>query len=306
MGAAKGAAVHCLDGRGSYDAATPSFARQTTLNADAPSRRPAIASGLVLRALCLWACALLAACGSFEDKRIHELLVEKGFGTRATGDATRENYIGGRDFVQFLFDAEALIGNERLAELSVPQPVQIDGTIFIPYVGPVHVLGKTEAEAAALVKAQLAAVGSLADLEIQARIAWPSAKVFYAIGEVGLKGPAPMEADLTLIDAMFLVRWTPLANLGRVHLIRPDAQHPLKVDINFREMLDTGLTTANVPIRERDILYVPPTFLGLIARLLERLLMPVGLAVSTVLGIAQTEAAYDALQGNGNPYVFRY
>ena len=44
-----------------------------------------------LRGLALMLLALLTSCGSFEDKRIRELLHEKGFGSRADGEATREN-----------------------------------------------------------------------------------------------------------------------------------------------------------------------------------------------------------------------
>lgn len=256
---------------------------------------------------------MLAACGSYEDKRIRELLPEKGFGARASGDATVENYVGGRDIIQFLLPPSVMAQPNlaRLAELTAPQPVAVDGTIFVPYVGPVAVLGKTEAEAAALVNSQLRAAGIALDLDIQARIVQLSSfsqKWFYAYGEVGLRGQVPLETDLTFWDAMNTCGWTPLANLGRVYLIKPDAEHPLVMEINFREMITSGLTATNVPIRERDVIYVPPTFLGLVARLLQRLLEPIGLAVQTVLGIAQAQYAYNVLQGDApnNAFFFRY
>lgn len=257
--------------------------------------------------LCLWAAlSCLAACGSFEEVRIRQLMHEKGFGTRANGDATRENYVGGRDLIQFLLPPEALLqtGAERLAELTVPQPVGVDGTIFVPFVGPVFVLGKTEAELGALVTAQLRTVLTF-ELQVQARIK-PGNKYFYAIGETGVKGRVPMETDLTLMDAMFIARWSNLANLGRVYLIRPDAENPLVIDVNFREMLTTGDMKPNFQIRERDILYVPPTFLGLIARLFQRLLEPVGLAVRTMLGVAQISTAYDVVTGRQDNLYFRF
>jgi protein involved in polysaccharide export with SLBB domain len=257
--------------------------------------------------------AMLAACGSYEDKRIREMLPEKGFGSRASGDATVENYVGGRDVIQFLVPPTVLTQPNlaRLAELTAPQSVAIDGTIFVPYVGPVAVLGKTEAEAAALVNSQLRAAGIALDLDIQARIVQLSSfsqKWFYAYGEVGLRGQVPLETDLTFWDAMNTCGWTPLANLGRVYLIKPDAEHPLVMEINFREMIMSGRTSANVPIRERDVIVVPPTFLGLIARLLQRLLEPIGLAVQTVLGIAQAQFAYDTIRGEapGNALFFRF
>ena len=95
---------------------------------------------------------LLASCGGYEDKRIRELLNEKGFGSRADGEATRENYLGGNDLVQFIVPPEVLMqpGAEQLSVLQASQPVGLDGTIFVPLVGPVYALGKTEADLAAL------------------------------------------------------------------------------------------------------------------------------------------------------------
>lgn len=260
-----------------------------------------------LHTLLLLCLALLASCGSFEEKRIRELLHEKGFGSRAQGNATYEEYVGGSDWVQFLLgpvDAQTP-GSERLAELTVKQPVGLDGTIFVPYVGPVYVLGLTERELAAHVESQLRAWGFKSVPLLQARIV-TSIKVFYAIGEVGFKGPLPLAPDMTFLDAMFRANWTNLANLGRVYLIRPDAENPLVVDINFREMLTTGYTTANLQMRERDILYVPPTFLGLVARLLQRLLEPVGLAVRTLLGAAEIRTAYEVVTGERDAIYFRF
>ena len=262
----------------------------------------------MLQRILLVLLAALASCGSYEDKRIRELLHEKGFGSRATGDATRENYVGGLDIVQFLVPPEALLqpGLERLAELTVPQPIAIDGTVFIPYVGPVYALGHTEAELAALVRTQLRSA-IRPDIDVQVRIV-TSRKFFYALGEVLRKGPIDLYTDMTLIDAMFFCGWSTLANIGRVYLIRPDAEHPLVVDVNLREMLTTGYTAANIQMRERDIVYVPPTFLGLIARILQRLLEPVAVAVRTLLGAASVTYAYDVLTGQipYNRFYFRF
>ncbi|HIE70927.1 MAG TPA: hypothetical protein EYP98_12550 [Planctomycetes bacterium] len=78
------------------------------------------------------------------------------------------------------------------------------------------------------------------------------------------------------------------------------------VDVNLREMLTTGYTASNFQIRERDILYVPPTFLGMLARLFQRLMQPVALAVRTMLGAAQITFAYDVLTGKSNRLFFRF
>lgn len=258
-----------------------------------------------LQRLLLLCLGCLMSCSSYEEKRIRELLNEKGFGTRAQGDSTRENFVQGLDWVQFLIDPIALQNpvTLRLVELTAKQPIAIDGTIFVPYVGPVYVLGQTELELAALVRDHLK--GPLTDVpEIQARII-TSARYYFAIGEVRYKGRIPLDPDMTFMHAMFKANWTELANLGRVYLIRPDAENPLVIDINFREMVTTGYTTANILMRENDIVYVPPTFLGLIARLLQRLLEPVGLAVRTMLGAAQIKSSYEVVTGERDFY-FRY
>lgn len=248
----------------------------------------------------------LTACTSFEEKRILQLYHEKGFGTRADGDATREDYVGGLDTIQFLFDQAELLrpGRERLIELTAAQPVGLDGTVFVPYVGPVYVLGKTEAELSGLVQTQLNAVFS-EPIDLQVRIIL-SRKFFYAVGEVARKGPIEMTPDLTFIHAMFTARWTNFANLGRIYLIRPDAEAPLVVDINFREMVTSGRTAANFRIRENDILYVPPTVLGIIGRLLQRVTEPVGLAVRTMFGIAQVRTSYEVVTGEREQLFFRF
>ncbi len=278
------------------------FAKQTSVMT-APSKT--VSACLLARLLLLCLSLALAGCSNFEEKQLRELLHEKGFGARAQGDATRENYVGGLDWVQFMLDPTDLLQAERLVELTVAQPVGIDGTIFIPYVGPIYVLGKTEVELSAFIKAQLRTVFTF-EPNLQARIV-RTQKFFYAIGEVRRgKGRVLMEPDMTLIDAMFTVGWTNLANLGRVYLIRPDAENPMVVDVNFREMVTTGYTAANLRIHERDIVYIPPTFLGLLARLLERILEPVGLAVRTMLGFASAESAYRYLTGETDYFYTPY
>ena len=59
----------------------------------------------VLRCLGIAMAVLLGtSCSGVEEKRIRELLNEKGFGTRAQGIATIENYVSGGDSVPFLPD----------------------------------------------------------------------------------------------------------------------------------------------------------------------------------------------------------
>jgi hypothetical protein len=156
--------------------------------------------------------------------------------------------------------------------LAIDRQVNIDGTIWVPYLGSVHVLGKTEAELG-LVRKLFAATAlrlRCQDHGPDPRRAW-SGKAFFVIGEAVQRGRIQMtRGDLTIFDVLMMVGTTNLANTGRIHLIKPDAENPLDVVINFREMATSGLMKYNMPIYENDIIYVPPTFFGMLARFLER------------------------------------
>jgi hypothetical protein len=251
-----------------------------------------------LRALALaTAAALLPACTTFEDSRVRQLLHEKGFGTRAQGVASAENFVTGGDQVQFIIDPNLYLqpGFEQLYLLAQPQPVQIDGTILVPYVGSVYVLGLKEQELASLVGLQLEGLRST-PIQLQARII-STGKGFYMYGEVETAARyVPLtNGDLTLLDVVTRAPITDLANMGRVKVIKPDAQDPLVVVVNVREILETGNTTFNLRIGHQDIIYIPPTFLGHISRFIEKLLAPIGNVTRAALGLSFARSGIDYL-----------
>ncbi len=246
----------------------------------------------------------LLSCTTLESKRIRQLLNDKGFGTTAQGVATRENYVAGGDGVIFVIDPTILLspGAERLAFLSVVQQVAIDGTILIPYVGPVMVLGFTEAELKAMVQERLQAFFNF-EIRVTPRIV-NLGKGIYAFGEVTLKGRVPFpKSDVTIMEAVAGLYPTPAANLGRVRLIRPDAQNPLVIEINFREMIMTGNTTYNILLQENDIIYIPPTWIGAFGRFIEKLLSPLGSVVQAAFGFATIRYSYDIITGDDAGFV---
>ncbi len=237
------------------------------------------------------------------------MLHEKGFGSRAEGVATEENFVTAGDLVAFIVDPGVYQQPDaaQLYLLTQPQALNLDGTILVPYIGPVSVLGLTERELSSLVRNLLSPLFAF-ELDIQARIR-DSGKKFYVFGEMSLRGPVPLRnGDLTLIEAVSSVGWTPLANLGRVQLIRPDAENPLVVTINFWEMIWTGDTTYNLRIQNNDFIYMPPTVLGAISRFIERILAPLNAVVQSLLGLATLRQSYDVVTGKSQnlPFFFRF
>ncbi|MEO0481445.1 MAG: polysaccharide biosynthesis/export family protein [Planctomycetota bacterium] len=251
--------------------------------------------GLLLFALM----ALLGtSCTSVEDSRIRQYLVQKGFGTRADGEATAENYVAGGDRVQFILSNPTLVrqpGLEQLFLLTQAQPVDIDGTIYVPYIGRLPVLGMKETTLSATVSEALNSV--LANpVALNARII-SSGKVFYAFGEIqtGARRFPLLQADLTILDVISRLPITPLANLGRVKVVKPDATNPLIIVVNIRDIIERGYSNYNIQVEENDIIYIPPTFFGHIARFFEKLTQPIGAVVRGALGVATTRTAIDVL-----------
>jgi len=64
------------------------------------------------------------------------------------------------------------------------------------------------------------------------------------------------------------------ANLGRVRVVRADPRDPLVIYVNLSEMFD-GDSTYNVQLRERDIVYVPPTMMAQLGYFISDLIFPV-------------------------------
>jgi hypothetical protein len=243
---------------------------------------------------------LFASCSSVESDRLRQLLNERGFGTRADGSPRAENFVAGGDDIQFVMPALSYRqpAHEQLFLLLSPQPVEVDGTIYVPYVGGVYVLGKTERQVAAEVSQALANVFT-DPIPLEARIV-SSGKGFYIFGEVeGGARYVPMpHGDLTVLEVIARATLTDLANLGRVRVVKPDAQDPLVVVVNVREIIEYGYTTYNVAIDHNDIIYIPPTFFGHIARFVEKILQPIGAVTRAAFGVAQLNATYDYLVFN--------
>lgn len=255
------------------------------------------------RVLAVFAALVLAACSSVEDQRIANLLHERGFGSRAQGVAPAENYVAGGDMIQFVVDPTAQLtpGAEMLTLLTVPQVTGIDGTILLPYLGTVYVLGKTERELASMVTEQLEKIFTF-PIRLHARI-FDRGKDIYVFGETVMRGRIDFFfSDVTLLDFVSRVGWTQLANLGRVRLVRPDAQNPLIVEVNLREMIETGYTTYNLRLQENDIIIVPPTFFGALTRFVQKLLEPLRVVVQAMFGLASVEVTYDILTNRNNIY----
>ena len=123
------------------------------------------------------------------------------------------------------------------------------------------------------------------ETDVKVNIRTGGKKVYYVMGEVQREGPFPYSGDLTLFEAV--MQAAPKehgANLARVRLIRADPRDPQILIINLSEMIDTGDSTFNVLIHERDIIYVPPTMLAQLGYFIDSALFPIKLVLTSLSG----------------------
>ncbi len=244
------------------------------------------------------AISFFAGCSSIkESMEIQQLLVPPGggLGRRARGDAQAENYAAFGDTIYINLDP-SLLGltatDEELALLNQTQVVAIDGTIWIPIIGRLPVEGLTEREIESLIEQRLATYYKI-KIDVSVRILNTGGKVFFVFGEVARKGIQVFNrGDMTILDVIAMVGPTPVANLGKVKLIRADPVNPLVVTINVREIIQKGISTYNLNIKEDDIIYVPPTFLGALGNLFVKVTYPFQSMVWTIFGFFQLAWGY--------------
>jgi protein involved in polysaccharide export with SLBB domain len=214
-----------------------------------------------------------------------------GFGNRYTGNAEEENYIT-------IGDTLAIFDSVNPATLSVNARVDIDGTAVLPDLGAVHIAGKTRTELEALLTERYSPYYEETDIKVEI---YTQNKRYWILGEVAAVGEQPFTGDLTIFEAVY--RAGPnknTANLGRVRLIRADPRDPLEIVVNLAEITQSGDSTFNIHVQERDIIYVPPTMLAQLGYFLDDLLFPVKQVLQGLSGAVFTLVGFSNINNNVN------
>lgn len=273
--------------------------------------RPLSRTTFWLLLLLLSSGVVLPSCSTIPNRSIQELLVKDGFGKRAQGDAQVQDYATTGAQIQFWISPR-ILAEPTFAELQVlvsgSQIVAVDGTIYIPGYGTMYVLGLTAERIAALVEERIQALYENTPIPVECRIL-NAPKFFYIFGET-TPGPREFVGDLTVLEVFATNPILPLANIGKIRLVRADPEDPLVISINVRDMVLYGISTYNLNIKENDIIYVPPTFFGSISRFIERLTAPLTTLVAATFQASSIRVQYRVLRGDsnfqflGNPFLF--
>jgi polysaccharide export outer membrane protein len=218
---------------------------------------------------------LAASCDSMPDKRLLQNLNTQGFGNRYSGNAEEENWVAIRDRIE-------VTDSFNPDEIQANVAVDIDGTVLLPEIGTVQVAGRTRSEIEALLMEKYSPYYDQLDIKVKITT---KGKDYFIFGEVNTQGAQPFEGDITIFEAVTRASPKPdSANLGRVRLIRADPRDPQIQVINLSDIIDTGDSTFNVLVHERDIIYVPPTMFAQLGYVLQTALFPIRLVLNSLAG----------------------
>jgi protein involved in polysaccharide export with SLBB domain len=232
------------------------------------------------------------ACDSTPDKRLLQNLNTQGFGNRYSGNAEEENWVA-------IGDSISVTDSYHPTEITGAFKVDIDGTVLMPEIGTVQVAGRTRSEIEALLVEKYSPFYELIDVKVKITT---GGKKYFIFGEVSSQGAQPFTGDITIFEAVTAAKPKgESANLGRVRLIRADPRDPQFLVVNLSEMIDTGDSTFNVLIHERDIIFVPPTMMAQLGYFLQALLYPVTIVMNSVFGVFSN---YNRLLYYGNQGFF--
>lgn len=235
-----------------------------------PNRRRSVTFFALLLSLVATGCL----SGSL-DKRTAQIVNQMGFGGRTQGDAEYENYLKLGDRLSY--------SDRYNPDLAGAAVVDIDGTIILPEVGAVYVLGLTRTEVEALLTQKFSPYYARNDVRVT--LTTSGRRYFFMVGEVQGPNRVPFEGDLTIFEAIMQANvMEETANLGRVRVIRADPRAPLVFPVNVSHMIRTGDSSENILIRERDIIVIPPTMLAQIGYFITDLISPITIVLQKSLG----------------------
>ena len=153
--------------------------------------------------------------------------------------------------------------------------VGFDGRMQYNYLGDIPIAGLTKYEVQQVLEKMLQRYVRVPQVNVMI-IAYNS-KVVYVIGEVGHPGKFIMRGDAIKLREAILAAGLPTdrAALSRVHVIKPDLDHPQVRVINVKRILYQGQLKDDIDLTSGEIVVLPSTVLSAVNNFLSGLLSPV-------------------------------
>lgn len=149
-----------------------------------------------------------------------------------------------------------ILGEE---ELSRTLMVMHNGTVSFPLIGEAKVAGLTTEQAAELIAEKLKKYFTQPVVSIIFKS--PTLPYVSVFGEVLRQGAVEYQRGLRVTDYIALAGGpTTKANLGKVKIVRFQAEGPLATSINVNDILDKGMLDKNFELKSGDWIHIDKKF----------------------------------------------
>ncbi|MBN1124251.1 MAG: polysaccharide biosynthesis/export family protein [Sedimentisphaerales bacterium] len=169
------------------------------------------------------------------------------------------------------------------------QVIRPDGKISLESVGEIQVAGKTCRQVAELIAEQMKQFYKLeTSYPVDVRVVNRS-KYYYVIGEVRNPGAQIFSGRETTLSAIAKAIILLSAWEEKIQIIRPLPdlnQKPKIFELDLKAMTERGDMTSNVLLQEGDIIYVPPTVLASVGRVIGEITGPIFSSTSSITSIS--------------------
>ncbi|MFT7461704.1 MAG: hypothetical protein ACI9EF_000038 [Pseudohongiellaceae bacterium] len=238
--------------------------------------------------------ACLVGCETTgDDARVLQVLNQRGFG-RPTQDANRQYYLGIGDRV--------VIRAPDFKEYSgQSEAIRMDGTVTLADVGEIYLNGLTPDEATQVVQEHYSHLVLDVDSFIVV-VTSITSKQYYVTGVPPYKPQrVKFEGDTLLFDALIsAIQDENLVDTDKIMVLRGDPENPLQIACDYNAIRSEGLTRDNILIRENDIIYLTPSWIGYIAWFVTKLTAPLTPIRDLLTGANQTVSTVNSFGQLGN------
>jgi hypothetical protein len=239
-------------------------------------------------------CALALGCNAPDDARVLQVLNQRGFG-RPTQDANRQYYLGIGD--------QVVVRAPGFPEYSgQSEKIRMDGTVTLVDVREVYLNGLTPEEATEAVRKRYETwVTNTEDFTVE--VTSINSKKYYVTGVPPYKPRSvKFQGDTLLIDALSgVIGDENLVDTDCILVIRGDPENPLVIACDYDAVRYEGYTRDNILIRENDIVYLNPSWIGYITWFVSGLVAPITPLQQLITGannVVSTTESFGQVGGN--------
>lgn len=170
------------------------------------------------------------------------------------------------------------------------------GVIYLPLVGEIKASGSTIGELREKITVGLSQY--IVDPQVDINVLSVKSQKVHVLGEVKSPGTFALETNTMAWEAISNAGgFTTDADKKRVLLIRTEKDRATVAAINIDDMIKKGKITKEVYLRNRDIVYVLPSFIANVERFMKRFYNIINPLVTVERGIVLYPDARDVLQG---------